>query len=89
MTPLSNLHTHTVYCDGKNTAEELIRRAVELGWKSIGFSGHAYTACDTAYCMSRENTALYQQEILTLREKYRDAIQVYLGMLSFIWSTIQ
>lgn len=86
MTSLSNLHTHTVYCDGKNTAEELIQRAVELGWNSIGFSGHAYTACDTAYCMSRENTVLYQQEILALREKYRGIIQVYLGIEQDLFS---
>lgn len=80
MTSVSNLHTHTAFCDGKNTAEELIRRAIELGWESIGFSGHAYTACDTDYCMSHENTALYQREILALREKYRGSIQVYLGI---------
>lgn len=88
MTSLSNLHTHTTYCDGKNTAEELIRRAIELGWESIGFSGHAYTRCDTAYCMSREGTASYQKEILTLREQYRGTIQVYLGIEQDLFSDV-
>lgn len=86
MTSPSNLHTHTVYCDGKNTAEELIRRAIELGWESIGFSGHAYTACDPAYCMSREDTVLYRKEILALREKYREVIRVYLGIEQDLFS---
>ena len=38
---LQNLHTHTTYCDGKNTAEEMVQKAIELGFKSLGFSGHA------------------------------------------------
>ena len=83
---LSNLHTHTTYCDGQNTAEEMIQRAVELGWESIGFSGHAFTPCDTAYCMSREGTVSYQKEILSLREKYRGVIQVYLGIEQDLFS---
>lgn len=37
----SNVHTHTVFCDGKNTPEEMIARAEELGFVSLGFSGHA------------------------------------------------
>lgn len=86
MTALSNLHTHTTYCDGKNTVEELILRAVELGWESIGFSGHAFTPCDTAYCMSREGTVSYQREILSLREKYNGTIQIYLGIEQDLFS---
>ena len=38
---LQNLHTHTTYCDGKNTAEEMVQKAIELGFRSLGFSGHA------------------------------------------------
>lgn len=83
---LSNLHTHTTYCDGQNTAEEMIQRAIELGWESIGFSGHAFTPCDTAYCMSREGTVSYREEILSLREKYRGVIQVYLGIEQDLFS---
>lgn len=36
-----NLHTHTTFCDGKNTAEEMILAALELGMDSLGFSGHS------------------------------------------------
>ncbi len=86
MTSPSNLHTHTTYCDGKNTARELIQRAIELGWESIGFSGHAYTPCDTEYCMSREGTRAYQKEILSLRQEYKDTIQVYLGIEQDVFS---
>lgn len=36
-----NLHTHTTFCDGTNTAEEMIQAARELGMDSLGFSGHS------------------------------------------------
>lgn len=75
-----NLHTHTVYCDGKNTAEEMIISAMDKGMTSIGFSGHTLTPNDTSYCMSRENTLRYAREISYLKNKYSDKITVYLGL---------
>ena len=36
-----NLHTHTTYCDGKDTPEQVVLKAIEKGFNSIGFSGHA------------------------------------------------
>ena len=34
------LHTHTVGFDGRNTVLEMVRRAQELGFKTIGISNH-------------------------------------------------
>ena len=42
MIPRFNLHTHTIRCDGKNTAEEMVLAAIELGCEGIGFSGHTH-----------------------------------------------
>lgn len=39
----SNAHTHTQFGDGRSTAEEIVRRALELGFTSLGFSEHADT----------------------------------------------
>lgn len=74
---LSNLHTHTTYCDGKSTAEETVRFAIEAGFKSLGFSGHGYTPYDLRYCM--QDVDGYIAEITALRKKYRDKIEIYLG----------
>ncbi|MGN1413046.1 MAG: PHP domain-containing protein [Anaerovoracaceae bacterium] len=76
----SNLHTHTVWCDGKNTTEEMVRSAIESGFNVLGFSGHSYTSFDESYCMSRENTEIYRQEIRRLADVYRDQIQVFCGI---------
>ena len=38
---LQNLHTHTTYCDGINTPEQIILTAIDKGFGAIGFSGHS------------------------------------------------
>lgn len=80
MMPRANFHTHSTYCDGKNTLEEMVRSAVEKGMTAIGFSGHAYTPHDGSFCMSQEGTEQYQAEIAALQEKYKDKIDIYCGL---------
>ncbi|MCP1224980.1 histidinol-phosphatase HisJ [Sebaldella sp. S0638] len=79
---LSNLHTHTLYCDGNNEAEDYIKKAIELGFVSIGFSGHSYIAGNLGegWCMSEEGTLEYIKELKNLKEKYKDKIEVYIGL---------
>ena len=74
-----NLHTHTTYCDGKNTPEELILEGLEKGFTSIGFSAHTLTPFVSWYCMTEENTIAYKKEIRRLKEKYKGVMDVYLG----------
>lgn len=75
---LTNLHTHTTFCDGKSTAEETVLSAIEKGFSSLGFSGHGYTDFDLSYCM--KDISGYRAEIIRLREKYKDEIEIYLGI---------
>lgn len=76
----ANFHTHSTYCDGKNTLEEMVRSAIEKGMTAIGFSGHAYTPHDGSFCMSQEGTKQYQAEIAALQAKYQDKIDIYCGL---------
>lgn len=78
MTYKQNLHTHTAFCDGKNTVEELVQRAIELGFDSLGFSGHIYKEC-VGSSMTKQDIPLYKQEVSRVKEKYRDQIAVWLG----------
>ena len=39
---LQNLHTHSSFCDGKNTPEEIVNYAIARGFDSIGFSSHSF-----------------------------------------------
>ena len=75
-----NYHTHTTFCDGKSTAEEVVRKAIELGMTELGFSGHSHTFFDHTYAMTRWGTKEYVATIRQLQEKYRDQIRIYLGV---------
>jgi len=76
---LQNLHTHTIYDDGKDTPEALVLTAIEKGFSSLGFSGHAHYP-PYADSMSRENTLLYRKEIQRLKEVYKDKLTIYCGL---------
>ena len=71
---MRDLHTHTNFCDGKNTPEEMIVAAIQKGMDCIGFSAHSYTIFDQSYCMSQQNTERYKQEIGRLKKIYGDKI---------------
>lgn len=76
-----NLHTHTVFCDGKDTPEELITHAISLGFESLGFSKHShmrpnYYVSDPGVDPIDE----YRREILSLKEKYRGRFGIFLGL---------
>ena len=79
MTP-SNYHTHTQFCDGENSPEEIVREAIRLGCPEVGFSGHCYTFFDETYCMTQTGTREYIAVIRALQEKYRDKIRILLGI---------
>jgi len=77
---MQNLHTHSTFDHGIDTPEKMVEKAIEKGFDSIGFSGHAYQFyCDT-FTMSPEGTKAYKKEILRLKRAYADRIKIYLGL---------
>lgn len=76
----SNFHTHSTYCDGKNTLREMVEAAVEKGFEAIGFSGHSYTPFDEEVSMSVEDTGRYEAELDILKSEYADKIKIYSGI---------
>ena len=72
---LQDLHTHTTYCDGKNTPREMIEAAIAKGLRRIGFSGHSPSPCpDEDYAMAKEEVPAYVAEIRALSEEYKGRI---------------
>lgn len=74
-----NLHTHTTFCDGRDTAEDMVLAAIASGLTSIGFSSHANTVFRDS-CEMRDKVEEYKREITRLKGKYRGEIDVYLGV---------
>ena len=85
----SNLHTHTTYSDGKGTVRENIESAIKKNMLSLGFSDHAYTACDESYCMMLADYDKYCTEIRTLAGEYKNKIPVFLGIEKDYFSNIE
>ncbi len=77
---LSNAHTHTTFCDGTRTPEEMVREALQNRFLCLGFSGHGYAPFDPACGMTPENTLAYRKEIERLREKYAGQIVLFTGL---------
>lgn len=77
---LQNLHTHTCYCDGADTPEEIIISAMDKGFESIGFSGHSFMIHSPMFVKLGDRTEEYKKEVVRLREKYKDQMKIYLGL---------
>ena len=84
----SNLHTHTIFSDGKGTVRENIESAIKKNMLSLGFSDHSFTACDTSYCMKLSDYERYCAEVKTLAKEYEDRIPVFLGLEKDYYSEI-
>lgn len=74
-----NLHTHTTFCDGKNTQEEMALAALEQGMDSLGFSGHSPLP-GADWVMAGADVPRYRQKVLELREKYAGRMEIFLGL---------
>ena len=68
----TNFHTHSTFCDGSSTVEEMVDRAVELGFTALGFSGHM----DPDIPMDWD---AYSREVLRLQAERADEIDILLG----------
>ncbi len=82
MKVLSNIHTHTVYCDGENTVDQMVAGAVKLGMTTLGFSGHSPLdhEAGSGWSMSPEAFQSYKEDISAAREKYAGQIEILCGL---------
>lgn len=78
----NNWHTHTARCGhARGSDEEYVLEAIKAGVKKLGFSDHAsYHDPDDGLRMNYDDYTEYKNSVLSLREKYKDQIDIYLGM---------
>ena len=62
----SNVHSHTTFADGRDTAEEMVRAALALGFHTLGFSEHGHADYDDC-SMSLGQEPAYRAEISRLK----------------------
>ena len=69
----ANYHTHTVFCDGADTPEDVVLAAIGKGFTHLGFSGHMdYFA--------HVDAPRYFAELRRLEEKYAGRIEILHGL---------
>ncbi len=78
----TNWHTHTSRCGhAVGTDEEYVQAAIQAGITTLGFSDHAaYREPYPTERMDITEVPDYTNSILSLKEKYKDQIDIYLGM---------
>ena len=77
---MMDLHTHTVFCDGKNTPEEMVLSAIEKKIDVLGIAFHSYVSFDEEYCIKKDSEPEFIEEISKLKEKYKDKIKILCGV---------
>jgi len=77
---LFNLHTHTNFCDGKSEPEEYVLKAIEVGFHTLGFSGHAPVPFENHFAIKEDNLENYINAIRKLKEQYNKQIHILLAL---------
>ena len=77
---ITNYHTHTTFCDGKNTAEEMVLSAIKKGMAEIGFSVHSPLPFPENWDIKKKKMPEYISTLKALKEKYKDQIKIYIGI---------
>ena len=75
-----DLHTHSLFDDGRSSLEEMVRGAAGKGFGAIGLSGHSPIPEENDWTIPAGKLPAYIAEAKRLREKYCDEISVYVGI---------
>ena len=79
MIGMVDYHMHSVLSDGQNSYEEMTRMAISKGLDEIGFSDHICLK-PVAWAIRMEDIPVMTRQLLDLKEKYKDKIQVRYGI---------
>ena len=79
----SSMHTHTLFCDGKDDVETMCRAAYEKKMCAIGFSAHApiakKTGIKTDWHLSEDRVDEYVEQVLSAKKNWQGKLEVFLG----------
>lgn len=76
-----DLHNHTKRCNhASGECEEYILAALKCNTDIFGFADHAPMKFDEKYRMGLDEVESYRNDVLFLRDKYRDKIDIKLGL---------
>ena len=75
----TNYHTHTTWCDGKDTPAAVVEAAIAKGFDAIGFSSHVSFPEVTPFVLGPNLAPGYVADVLALKARHAGRIAVRLG----------
>ena len=91
MTPtekFADFHTHSTYCDGKNTLREMVQASYDKGLYAFGFSGHSPMDEECEWCIPSDRLDEYYAEATALKNEYKGKMDVLVGLELDIFSPL-
>ena len=79
MRQISNVHVHTNWCDGENTAREMAEAALALGFSDLGFSSHSPAPFDPA-CPGITDEAGYRADVAAAKAEFAGRLGILCGV---------
>ena len=76
----TDLHTHTYFCDGKDSPEDMVISAIEKGIDTLGILTHSYVEFDRSACIAENRQEEFIRVVNRLKEKYKDKIKILCGI---------
>lgn len=76
---MTNYHTHTTWCDGRDEPEVVVRAAIAEGFSDLGFSSHMSFPEGGEFVLDPAKGLAYAEEIRRLGREYSDRIRIWLG----------
>ncbi len=78
---LTNFHTHSTWCDGAASVEEMVRGAIAKDFSALGFSSHAMLPGDPLdWPLTKVKLADYAANVRDIAARYADRIRVLCGV---------
>lgn len=78
---ITNFHTHSTFCDGKSSIEEMILSAIDNNVAQIGISSHAPLPFSTKWNLKDLNTLEeYLEVIKQYKSIYQNKIEIFAGL---------
>ena len=75
----TNYHTHSTFCDGKDSLEDMIKEAIKLKFDILGFSGHSMYPFASSWHIPVKNLDDYSTSLKQLKKLYEDKIKILIG----------
>lgn len=76
---LANFHTHSTWCDGRNTPEEMVQAAIAKGFGILGFSSHLMLPEGGEGAVAPDKAGEYVADVRRVAGKYAGQIKVMCG----------